>query len=99
MKQLTGDTNNINSTMKNMNTKNTNSSIDRKLDIKIYISMLVSIIYNKVYLNLMTSNEEQVKKLHERLNILETINPENNSKLKLTHFQELLKKIQTSFTE
>lgn len=35
----------------------------------------------------MSSNEEQVKKLHEKLNILESINPENNQKIRLTHIQ------------
>lgn len=37
-----------------------------------------------------SSNEEQVRKLHEKLNVLESINPENNQKIKLTHIQDIL---------
>lgn len=46
----------------------------------------LTFIINRIIFK-MSSNEEQVKKLHEKLNILESINPENNQKIRLTHIQ------------
>ena len=46
----------------------------------------------------MTSNSEQVRKLQERLNGLETINPENANRKKMINFHESLKKITDSYS-
>lgn len=48
---------------------------------RIYVLLLIKIEFK------MSSNEEQVKRLHEKLNLLESANPEANNKIKLSHIQ------------